>query len=148
MVVKKKTKKKPDSIVFFKKSLTSPWAISFPASEGLFWIVMVRMYTHTVCMYLYVWGGWVHLSSVCIACTGSALSSCAICPCFDVTGEKKKSGIISSCSVMINDVMASVFPKAWTTNQCNVLELILLPTHPSWLGSWFPQSPFIATGKS
>lgn len=46
-------------------------------------------------------------------------------------GRKRKSGIAGSCRVMINLERISALPKACASNQCNVLELILLPTLPS-----------------
>lgn len=50
-------------------------------------------------------------------------------------GRKRKSGIAGSCKAVMNLEMISALPKAWASNQCNMLELILLPSLLSWLVS-------------
>lgn len=47
----------------------------------------------------------------------------------------RKSGTAGSCRVVINLEMISALPKAWASNQCNMLELIFLPSLLSWLVS-------------
>lgn len=99
----------------------------------------VHVYVHPylclcvcVCMYVGIWC----LSSVSLP----TLEQCpAVLPIstliWMLLGRKRKSGIAGSYRAVINLEMISTLPEAWCSNQCNMLELILLPSLLSCLVS-------------